>query len=336
MLINRLRRREFIGLLGGAVVAWPRAASAQQADRVRRIGVLMALAAGDPETKARIAKFRQELDRLGWSEGRNVRIDARFAAGNPDEFRVLAKELVVLQPDVILARSTPAVTALQQQSRAIPIVFVSVGDPIGSGFIASLARPGGNLTGLLLYEESITGKWLAMLKEIAPHLTRAALVGNPKAMTTVYDGFLRSAKAIAPSLAIELVPSPVENAADIERAIESFARIPNGGLVLPPDTTTILHRDLIIALAARHRLPAVYQARFWVAAGGLMSYGTDLADQLRQAASYVDRILRGAKPADLPVQAPTKYETTVNLKTAKALGLTVPPDLLVAADEVIE
>jgi putative ABC transport system substrate-binding protein len=224
--------------------------------------------------------------------------------------------------------------ALQRETGTIPIVFVYVSDPIGSGFVASLARPGGNLTGLLLYEEGITGKWLAMLKEMAPRLARAALVANPK--TTPYDYFLRAAEAVAPSLEIELVPSPVENAADIEGTIESFARVPNGGLVLPPDITTTVHRDLIVALAARHRLPAVYSARFLVVAGGLMSYGTYFVDMSRQAAAYVDRILRGAKPAELPVQAPTRYETVLNLKTAKALGLTVPPGLLVAANEVIE
>ena len=222
---------------------------------------------------------------------------------------------------------------MQQETRTIPIVF-SVADPIGSGFVASLSRPGGNLTGLLQYEEGITGKWLAMLKEIAPNLTRVALVANPR--TTPFDYFLQSAKAVAPSLAIELVPTPVDNAADIERAIETFAREPNGGLVLPLDTSTVVHRNLIIGLAARHRLPAVYAIRVFVVAGGLMYYGTDFVDLVRQAASYVDRILRGAKPADLPVQTPTKFETVVNRKTAKALGLTVPPGLLIAADEVIE
>jgi putative ABC transport system substrate-binding protein len=223
---------------------------------------------------------------------------------------------------------------MQQETRTIPIVFASVADPIGSGFVASLSRPGGNLTGLLQYEEGITGKWLAMLKEIAPNLTRAALVANPR--TAAFDYFLQSAKAVAPSLAIDLVPTPVDNAADIERAIETFGREPNGGLVLPPDTSTVVHRNLIIALAARHRLPAVYAIRVFVAAGGLMYYGTDFVDLSRQGASYVDRILRGAKPADLPVQTPTKFETVVNRKTAKALGLAVPPGLLIAADEVIE
>ncbi len=235
---------------------------------------------------------------------------------------------------MILATGTSNVAAFQRESRSIPIVFVAVSDPIGSGFVASLARPGGNITGLQQYEASITGKWLALLKEIAPRVVRAALIANPK--VTAYDYFLRATAAMASSLAIELVPSPVENAAEIERAIESFALVPDGGLVLPPDTTTIAHRDLIVALAARHRLPAVYSVRAFVAAGGLMSYSTDRVDMYRQAASYVDRILRGAAPADLPVQAPTKFETTINLKTAKALGLTVPPGLLVASDEVIE
>jgi putative ABC transport system substrate-binding protein len=327
-----MRRREFITLLGGAATTWPLVARAQ-AEGMRRIGVLVGDTEDDPETKARLAAFRQGLERLGWSEGRNVRMHYRFAADNPDQFRPLAKELVSLQPDVLLAYATPVAAAFQRESRTIPIVFVSVSDPVGSGLVTSLARPGGNLTGLLLYEEGITGKWLAMLKEIAPGLSRAALIADPR--RTPYDYFVRSAKSVAPSLAIELAPSPVENAADIERVIGSFAREPNGGLVLLPGTP-IKHRDLFIALAARHRLPAVYYYRFFVTAGGLMSYGTDLVDQYRQAASYVDRILRGTNPAELPVQAPTKYVTTVNLKTAKALGLTVPPTLLVRADEVIE
>jgi putative ABC transport system substrate-binding protein len=328
-----MKRREFITLLGGAAVAWPVAARAQSG-LVRRIGVLMGLAEDDPQTKARLAGFRQGLERRGWLEGRNIRIDYRFAASSPDQYQPLAKELIALQPDVILAHSTPIAAALQRESRAIPIVFVSVSDPIGSGLISNLARPGGNLTGALFYEESITGKWLAMLKEMAPRLARAALIANPK--TTAYDYFLRLSKAIAPSLAIELVPSPVETAADIERTIVAFARVPDGGMVLPPDSTTSIHRDLIIELAARHRLPTVYSASFFVEAGGLMSYGTDQVDMFRLAAFYVDRILRGDKPAELPVQAPTKYETAVNLKTAKELGLTVPPGLLVAADQVIE
>jgi putative ABC transport system substrate-binding protein len=330
-----MKRRQFITLLGGAVVARPLAAHAQQGDRVRRIGVLAGLDENDPVIQARLAAFRQGLGTLGWSESSKLHIDYRYApAASADRARVHAKELVALQPDVILGQTPPLVAALQRETRSIPIVFVSVSDPIGLGFIASLAQPGGNLTGLLVYEESITGKWLAMLKEIAPRLARVALVANPKTVT--FDYFHRAAEAVAPSLMIELVPSPIEIAADIERAIESFARVPNGGLLLPPDSTTVVHRDLIIALAGRHRLPAVYALRTFVVAGGLMSYGTNYVEMFRQAASYVDRILRGANPANLPVQAPTKYETVVNLKTAKALGLNVPAGVLVAADEVIE
>ena len=328
-------RREFITLLGGSAAAWPVAAPGQQGERVRRIGLLMNQAVDDPENHPRLARFREGLEKLGWSEGRNVRVVTRFMPGNnPDQAQMLAKELIALQPDVILAQGTPVTAAFQRESQTIPIVFIFVNDPSGSGFIASLARPGGNLTGLALLEASVAGKWLAMLKEIAPRLARAALVINPK--TSSFTNYLREAEAMALSLAIELVPSPVENAADIERTIESFARLPNGGLVLPPDATTSSNRDLIIALTARHRLPAVYSWRFFVAAGGLMSYGTNSIAPFGQATYYVDRILRGAKPADLPVQAPTKYEAILNLKTANALGLTVPPGLLVAADEVIE
>jgi putative tryptophan/tyrosine transport system substrate-binding protein len=329
-----MKRREFIMLVGGAAAPWPRAARAQQPDGMQRIGVLMALAEDDPEAKARLAAFRQGLEKRGWSEGRNVRIDYRFA---PDSVQVpvLAKELVALQPDVILSNDTPVTAALQRESRTIPIVFAVAADRIGSGFVASLPRPGGNITGVMLYEASVVGKWLAMLKEIAPSLVRAALVANPKTAPFI-DYYVQAAKAAAPSVGIEPVLTLVENAADNERAIGSFASAPNGGLVLIPDVAATVHRDLIIALAARHRLPAVYYSRMFVAAGGLMSYGNDFVDMYRQAASYVDRILRGSSPADLPVQAATKFETIVNLKTAKALGLTVPPGLLVAADEVIE
>ena len=325
-----MRRREFVGLVGGAV-AWPVAARAQPTERMRRIGVLVGLAENDPEMKQRLAAFRQGLEKLGWSEGVNVRIDYRFAPAGA-QAHLLARELVALQPDVILSQSTPATAALKSETSTIPIVFAGVADPIGSGFIASLSRPSGNLTGLLQYEEGVPGKWLAMLKEVAPNLTRAALLANPK--TAAFDYFLRSAKLQAPSLAIEVVPIPIENANDIERSIEGFAREPNGGLVLPPDITTVIHRDLIITLAARHRLPAVYALRVFVAAGGLMYYGTDFVEMARQGASYVNHILRGAKAADLPVQLPSKFETVVNLKTAKALGLTVPQSLLI--DEVIE
>jgi putative ABC transport system substrate-binding protein len=329
-------RRDFITLLGVAAVGWPLAARAQQGEgeRVRRIGLLSGHAEDDREMEALLAAFRQGLESHGWSEGRNVRIDGRFATADVRRAQALAKELVASQPDVIVVQTTPYTAALQQETRTLPIVFVAVSDPIGSGFVGSLARPGGNLTGLLNFEATITGKWLAMLKEIAPPLARAALVANPK--TTPFDYFVRAAEAAVPTLAIELVARPVETAADIERSIASFASAPNGGLLVVPDGTTIVHRDLIIALAARHRLPAVYSARYFVAAGGLMSYGTNRADVFRQAASYVDRILRGVKPADMPVQAPVKYETVVNLKTAQALGLAVPPSLLVRADEVIE
>ena len=322
-------RRKFITLLGGAAAAWPLAARAQQPERTRRIGVLAGY--DDPNMKA----FQQELARLGWSDGGNVHIEYRYAPAG-SHAQALAKELVALQPDVIFAQSRPVVAALQAESRAIPIVFTAVIDPIGAGFIASLARPGGNITGFMVYEPSVVGKWLAMLKEIAPHLARAALVGNPKT-AVYYDYLLRAAEAAAPSLGIELVPGRVENtAADIERTVAAIARLDNSGMVVLPDSTTSINRDLIAALAARYHLLAVYSNRFFVDAGGLVSYGVVFVDEYRKAASYVDRILRGAKPADLPVQTPTKYETVLNLKTAKALGLAVPDKLLVAADEVIE
>jgi ABC-type uncharacterized transport system substrate-binding protein len=331
-----IRRREFITLLGGTAAAWPLAAKAQQPERMRLVGVLSNIPEDDAAMKARFAGFRQELERLGWLQSRNVHIETRFGAVTPEQIRASAKVLVALQPDVILANAPHVARELQQASRTIPIVFAAVSDPIGAGLIASLARPGSNLTGFQNYEATITGKWLAMLKEIAPSVQRAALIGNPYSYTTDFDYFLKAAVSAAQSLAIDVVPIRVESAADIERAIETFAHQPNGGLVLPPDATTIQNRDLIIGLAARHRLPAVYSFRFFVTGGGLMSYATDLVDQYRRAATYVDRILRGANPADLPVQAPTKYETTINLKTAKALGLAVPSGLLVAADEVIE
>jgi putative ABC transport system substrate-binding protein len=298
--------------------------------------VLIGLAEDDPEAKARLAGFRQGLEKRGWSEGRNVSIDARFAPNSDtDRLQVLARELIELQPDVIFAQTTPIVAALQRETRTLPIVFSNIADPIGSGFVASLSRPGGNITGLMLFEGSVTGKWLAMLKEIAPRLERVALLANPKT-APFYNYYLRAAESFSPSLGIKVVPSLIENLADIKRTIEGFARTPNGGLLLPTDVYLLVHRDLIIALAAQYSLPAVYWSRSFVAAGGLMSYGVDFVDLSRQAASYVDRILRGDNPADLPVQAATKFETIVNVKTAKALGLTVPPGLLVAADEVIE
>jgi putative ABC transport system substrate-binding protein len=328
-----MRRRNFITLIGGAAVTWPLAARAQQPDRMKRLGVLIGLAEHDPEAKARLVGFWQAFERLGWFDGRNVLVDYRYApAGVGAQAR--AKELIALHPDVILTQGTPNSAALKQETSTIPVVFVGNADPISSGFVESLVRPGGNLTGFLLYEESITGKWLAMLKEIAPAVRRAAIVSNPK--TVPYDYFLHGAEAAAPSLGLQMVPGRVENIADIERTIESLAQVPDGGMVLPPDTTTVVNRDLIIALAARHRLPAIYSLRIFVTGGGLMSYGTDFVNLFRQAASYVDRILRGARPGDLPVQQPTRFETAINLKTARALGLTVPPGLLVAADEVIE
>ena len=329
-----MRRRAFITLLGGAaaLAGHPLAAQAQQ-ERVRRIGVLINITEDDPQLQAGLSEFRQALGRLGWPEGR-FRIDTRFAAANFEQLPLLAKELVDLQPDVILVQTTPAVTALQKQTRTIPTVFIYVSDPMGSGFVASLARPGGNLTGLLLYEEGIVGKWLGMLKEIAPRTERVAFISNPKTATYAY--FLKAAEAAARLLAVEIEPSPVETSADIERTIESFARLPNGGLFFPPNVTSSTHRGLIIELAARYRLPAVYAFRTFTAEGGLMSYGVDEIDLFARAATFVDRILRGEKAGELPVQAPTKYTTVVNLKAAKALGLTVPSGLLVGADEVIE
>jgi len=330
-----VRRRDFITLLGGAAAAWPLAARAQQGERMRRVGVLMGYAENDPATQAMVAALRQELQKLGWSEGRNIHLDVRFArAANEQQVQILVKELLTLSPDVVVVQSTAPTAAFRREGRNIPIVFALVGDPVGAGFIVNLARPGGNLTGLTLYEGSIAGKWLAMLKEIAPRVTRAAFIINPK--TSSFAHFAHEAETMAQSLAIELVLSTIENTSDIGRVIESFASLPNGGLVLPPDATTTVNRDLVVALAARYRLPAVYAWRQFVTAGGLMSYGVDVVEQFRQTASYVDRILRGSQPADLPVQAPAKYETVLNLRTARALGLAVPPGLLVAADEVIE
>jgi putative tryptophan/tyrosine transport system substrate-binding protein len=271
---------------------------------------------------------------LGWVESSTIHYDYRFAGGNSDQFSVLAKELIALHPDVIFAQSTPVTAALQRETRTIPIVFVEVSDPIGSGFIASLARPGGNLTGIIQYEPGIAGKWLVMLKEVAPNLARVALLASPKG--TAYDYFLRNATAAASSLGIEIISSPVNNVADIEQSINTLARQDSGGLLSPPDIFIIAHRDLVMTLAAEHRLPAVYAWRYFVTEGGLTSYGIDLVDVYRQAASSVDRILRGATPADVPVQVPTRYETALNLKTAKALGFSVPASLLVRADEVIE
>jgi putative ABC transport system substrate-binding protein len=316
MQLGRTNRRAFIAVLGGAAAVWPLAASAQVGERKRRIGVLWEYAADDPATGQLLSAFRQTLEQLGWSEDRNVDIDYRFAGGRSDRYLPLAQELIASRPDVIVATGTPITATLQRETRALPIVFTAVSDPIGAGFVASLARPGGNITSMLHYEAGIVGKWLAMLKEIAPRVTRAALVGNPK--TSPFHYFQRAAEAPASSLAIELVPATIENSeADIERVIGSFAATANGGLVVLPDTTTVIRRDLIIALAAWNHLPAIYHARRFVDSGGLLAYSIHGLDALRQAATHVERILRGAKPADLPVQAPTKYETVLNLKTAK-------------------
>jgi putative tryptophan/tyrosine transport system substrate-binding protein len=327
-------RRELIGLLAStAAFAGPLRARAQQADRVRRLGVFAGLSENDPGMKPRLIALQQELENLGWVEGRNLRTDHRYA---PAGARVeeLAKELVALQPDVILAHTVSVALALERQTRAIPIVFVSVGDPFGAGLIASLARPGGNVTGFMTFEATISGKWVAMLNEVAPHLTRAMFLGDPKVGT--YDYYRLGAEDAARALHMELVPAPIESVSDIERSIEVFAREPDGAMVVPPDLTTASLGNVIVELAAQQRLPAVYAFSYLVTAGGLMSYGTDRVAEMRQAASYVDRILRGAAPSDLPVQTPTKFETAVNLKTAKALGLTIPPTLLARADEVIE
>ena len=329
-----MRRREFISLLGGgAVAAWPLVARAQQPERVRRIGVLMYLAADDAEGQARLAAFTQALKQLGWSDGRNLGIDTRWATA--DDIRGHAAELAALAPDVLLAGTgTATVAPLLQATRTVPIVFVTVIDPVGAGFVANLARPGGNATGFTIYEYSMSGKWLELLKEIAPRVTRAAVLRDPAVASGI--GQFGAVQIVAPSLGVELSPVDVRDASEIERAVTEFARGLNGGLIVTGSAAAIVHRELIATLAARHRLPAVYPGRYSVTAGGLISYGPDLIDQFRRAAGYVDRILRGEKPADLPVQAPTKYELVINLKTAKALGFEVPTTLLARADEMIE
>ena len=330
-----MKRREFINLLGGVAVGWPLAARAQQTERVRRIGVLMASAADDSESQARIAAFLQGLQQLGWADGRNMRIDTRWATTDADDIRRHAAELAALAPDVLVA-ATGTVTAapLLQATRTVPIVFVQVIDPVGAGFVVSLARPGGNATGFTIYEYGMSGKWLELLKEIAPRMARAAVLRDPAIASGI--GQFAAAQAVAPSLGVELSPVDVRDAGEIEHAVTAFARSSNGGLIVTASALATRHRDLITALAARYRLPAIYASRHFVAAGGLVSYGPDFVDQFRQAAGYVDHILKGEKPADLPVQASTKYYTVLNLKTAKALGLELPPMLLARADEVIE
>jgi len=329
-----LRRRDFITLLGSAAATWPLAARAQQPERMRRLGMLMNRAADDPRGQVELAAFQQALQQLGWSDGRNIRIDTRWGENNVDRDRGYAAELVALVPDLILASGTLSVAALRHATRTLPIVFVEVSDPVGAGLVDTLARPGGNITGFMNFEYSLSGKWLELLKEIAPRLTRAAVLrdsANPAAI-----GQFGAIQAMAPSLGVELRPIDIRDTSEIESAVAAFVNSANGGLIVTPSTSTWVHYDLIIALAARHKLPAVYFSRDNVTGGGLICYGPDLLDQFRRAAQYVDRILKGAKPTELPVQAPTKFELAINLKTAKALGLEVPATLLARADEVIE
>jgi putative tryptophan/tyrosine transport system substrate-binding protein len=330
-----MKRREVITLLGGAA-AWPLVARAQQPDEVRRIGVLVNTAADDPESQASVAAFKQALQQLGWSESHNLRIDYRGAAGDAERMQAFAKELVALHPHVILTRSTPVTAAFLKQTRTIPIVFTVVSDPVGEHFVESLARPGGNATGFTNVEFSLTGKWLELLKEVAPGTKRVAFIFNPNLAAGGGLYYTRLIEASAPSFAVVPTVAPVQDTAEIEGAIGKFVGEPNGGLVVLPDATTLVNRGLIVALAARHRLPAIYSFRGIVADGGLISYGIDVVDQFRRAAGYVDRILRGAKPAELPVQLPTKFVMAINLKTAKALGLDVPLLLQQRADEIIE
>jgi ABC-type uncharacterized transport system substrate-binding protein len=327
-----MRRRDFITLLGVAA-AWPLAARAQQTGRKRRIGVLMNFTSDDSESQDRLAAFVQGLQELGWTVGRDLQLDYRWGGGNVERYRIFAAELVALTPDVLVTVGAPAVEALQRASRTVPIVFTSVTDPVGGGLVASLARPGGNTTGFTLSEYGLSGKWLELLKEIAPRVIRAAVLRDPVA---VGIGQFAAIQAIAPSLKMELSPVDVREAGEIERAVTAFAHRPNSGLIVTSSAFTAMHRELIIALATRHQLPAVYPFRYHVKSGGLISYGPDPVDQFRLAARYVDRILKGEKPADLPVQAPTTYELVINLKTAKALGIDIPPTLLARADEVIE
>ena len=329
-----MKRREFMGLLGGVVAAWPLAARAQQGERMRRVGALMPQTADDPEGQARIAAFLRELQQLGWTDGRNVRIDARWSATDAELIRKSAMELVALAPDVILASTTAAVGPLVQATRTVPIVFAVVADPVGAGIVDSLARPGGNATGFSTFEYGVGPKWLELLKEIRPGVTRAAVLRDPAVSAGL--GLFGAIQGAAPSFGMEVIPVNVRDAAEIEHAIAAFSQSANGGLIVTGSPLILAHRDLIIALAARHKLPAIYIERFFVTAGGLISYGPNFLDQYRRAAGYVDRILKGEKPADLPVQAPTKYELAINLKTAKALGLEMPQSVLARADEVIE
>ena len=329
-----MRRREFITVLGGVAAAWPLAARAQQPERMRRIGIILPATADDLEFQARLAAFHQGLAQSGWIIGRNVRTDTRWTTTNAAEIRRHAVELAALAPDVILASGTTTVGPLLQATRTVPIVFPVAADPVAAGFVDSLARPGGNVTGFMLFEYGISGKWLELLKEIAPGVTRVAVLRD----ATIPTGPAQFSviQAAAPSVGVQIIPVNMRDTSEIERVVAAFANTPNGGLIVTAGAGVARHRDLIITLAARHKLPAVYPQRFFVAAGGLISYGPDPIDQYRRAAGYVDRILKGEKPADLPVQSPTKYDLIVNLKTAKALVLDVPPSVLARADEVIE
>jgi len=329
-----LKRRDFITLFGGAAAAWPLAAQAKQAERMRRIGVLMGYPEGDPQAQANVTALLQGLQNLGWIEGRNVQIDYRWAGGDPDKAQTFARELIAMTPDVMVPSTNQVTRILQQETRTIPIVFAFVGDPVGSGFAASLARPGKNVTGFANFENSIGGKWVELLREIAPRAERVGFVFNPDAAPDV--GFFHTAEAAAPSLGIKLAALAVRDATDIEQHIAAFASEPGGGLVVAPHAVTLGNRKLIIELAVRYCLPAVYSDRYFAESGGLVSFGNNTADLFRRAATYIDLILKGANPADLPVQLPTKFELIVNLKTAKTLGLTISESFLTRADEVIE
>jgi putative ABC transport system substrate-binding protein len=329
-----MRRRDFITGIAGSAAACPFAAFAQQPSRTRRVGALAGLAADDEESQTRYTAFVQALAELGWSVGRNVRIDTRWGASDGDRIRKSALELIALAPDVILANGASIVGPLQRMTRTVPIVFVNVTDPVAAGIVESLAQPGGNATGFTSFEYGISAKWLELLREIAPRVTRVGVLRDPAQGSGTSQ--LAAIQSVAPSLGVELRPIDVRDAPEIERAITAFARLPNGGLIVTSGTMAIVHREAIIKLAAQHKLPAVYSLRYYVASGGLISYAQDNVDQYRRAAGYVDRILKGEKPADLPVQAPTKYELVINLKTAKALGLEVPATVLARADEVIE
>jgi putative tryptophan/tyrosine transport system substrate-binding protein len=330
-----MRRREFITLLGGAAAVWPLAAQAQQPEGMRRIGVLMTALESDSEYQTYISNLRQELQNLGWAEDRNLRIDYRWGALNPESRRQFAKELVAMQPDVIFSQNTPTTATLHQQTQTVPIVFVLVSDPIGSGFVTSFPRPGGNITGFIAMEATVAGKWLGLLQEIAPHITRVIFLFNP-ATAPYFELYLNPLKAAAQSYGVEGIVAPVHDASELETVVALNAREPNGGLIAMSDAFLNVYRNEVTSLAARYRLPAIYPYHYFFDVGGLMYYGPEMVDQYRRAASYINRILKGEKPAELPVQAPTKYELAINVKTAKALGLTVPPTLLARADEVIE